>query len=38
MNGDRADAHFMAGAVNPQRDFAAVGDEDFFDHARKVIR
>jgi hypothetical protein len=32
MNGDRADAHFLAGAGDPQRDFPAIGDEDFVEH------
>ncbi len=31
VNGDGADAHFMAGAMDPQRDFAAVGDEQLLD-------
>ena len=32
MHGDRRDAHFAAGALDPQRDFAAIGDQDFVEH------
>ncbi len=34
MDGDRRDAQFLAGALDPQRDLPAVGDEDFVEHAR----
>ena len=37
VDGDRGDAHLLARAVNAQRDLAAVGDEDFFEHARYSI-
>ena len=30
----RADAEFLAGANDAERDFAAIGDEDFFEHAK----
>ncbi len=30
MHRDRLDAHFMAGAVDAKRDFAAIGDQQFF--------
>ena len=32
MDGDRLDAHFAAGALDAQRDLAAVGDEDLLEH------
>ncbi len=32
MDGDRLDAHLAAGAMNTERDFAAIGDQDFFKH------
>ena len=32
MDGDGADAHLAAGAVDAERDLAAVGDQDFFEH------
>ena len=32
MHGDRGDAHLAAGALDPQRDLAAVGDQDFVEH------
>src|SRR3546814_4377758 len=31
MHCDRLDAHFMAGAMDTQRDLAAVGDQDLLD-------
>jgi hypothetical protein len=31
MNRDSADAHLVTGAVNPERDLAAVGDQQLFD-------
>ena len=34
MHGHGADTHLAAGAVDAQRDFAAIGDEDFFKHRR----
>ena len=33
---DRRDAEFLAGAQDAQRDFAAIGDEDFIEHERRV--
>ena len=30
MDRDRLDAHFMAGAMDAERDFAAIGDEQLF--------
>ena len=36
MDGDRLDAHFVAGAMDPERDLAAVGDQQLFDfHVRR---
>ena len=32
VNRERADAEFLAGADDAERDFAAVGDQDFFEH------
>ena len=32
MHGDRRDAELLAGAEHPERDFAAIGDEDFVEH------
>ena len=32
MHGDRRDAELLAGAQHPERDLAAVGDEDFVEH------
>ena len=34
MHGNGLDPHFMRRTVNAQRDFAAVGDKDFFDRHR----
>src|SRR5512143_1808606 len=34
IHGDRLDAPFAAGALDTQRNFSAVGDEDFFKHGR----
>ena len=31
-NSDRLDAHFPAGPDDPQRDFAAVGNQNAFEH------
>jgi hypothetical protein len=31
MHRDRLDAHFVAGAVDAQRDLAAIGDQDLLD-------
>ena len=31
VNRNRGDAHFVARTMNPQRDFAAVGDQQFLD-------
>ena len=36
MHGDGRDAHFLAGAVDAQRDLAAVRDQDLLEH--RVIR
>jgi hypothetical protein len=33
VHGDGGDAEFLAGALDAQRDFAAVGDEDFVEQA-----
>jgi hypothetical protein len=39
VNRNSADAHFMRRAVDTERDFAAIGDEEFFDgHASTVTR
>ena len=41
MHRDRRDAELLAGAQHPQRDLAAVGDEDFVEHcfsARMAMR
>ena len=32
VHGDRRDAELLAGAQHPERDLAAVGDEDFVEH------
>jgi hypothetical protein len=32
MHRDGRDAELLAGAQDPERDFAAIGDEDFFEH------
>ncbi len=37
VHGDGLDAQLAAGAQDAQRDFAAVGDDDFFEHSG-VIR
>jgi hypothetical protein len=34
VDGDRADAEFPASVENAQRDFAAIGNQDFTKHAR----
>jgi hypothetical protein len=31
MNRDGPDSHFVAGAMNPKRDLATVGDQQLFD-------
>ena len=37
MNRDRPDAHFMAGAVDAERDLAAIGDQQLFNaHDRRA--
>ena len=36
MHGDGGDAHFAAGALDAQRDLAAVGDEDLLEHFRII--
>ena len=44
VDGDRADAHLAAGAVDAERDLAAIGDEHLLEHAliaekaRKTMR
>ncbi len=35
VDGHGLDAHFVASAVNPERDFAAIGDEQFLDRHRR---
>ncbi len=35
MDRDRGDAHLLAGAIDAERDLAAIGDQDFFEHLRK---
>ncbi len=35
MHGDGGDAEVPAGAEYPERDFAAIGDQDFFEHRRQ---
>ena len=37
MDGDRADPHFMAGAMDAQRDLAAICDQDLFEHRSSVL-
>jgi hypothetical protein len=32
MNGHGGDAHLLAGADDAKRDFAAIGDENLFEH------
>jgi hypothetical protein len=32
MHGNRRNPHFLAGAVDAQRDFPTIGDQDFFEH------
>jgi hypothetical protein len=34
MNRNCGDSHLLAGAVDAQRDLAAIGDQDFFEHLR----
>jgi hypothetical protein len=38
MDSDSADAHFAAGTMDTQRDFAAIGDEDLPEHCHAPIR
>ena len=38
MHRDRLDAHFVRGAVDAQRDLAAVGDQDLLDGHRVLSR
>ena len=41
VNRERADAEFLTGADDAERDFAAIGDQDFFEHAddeRRLFR
>ena len=37
MDRDGLDAHFVAGAMDAQRDFAAVGDQQFLDRHRSGL-
>jgi thiazole synthase len=37
MDGDGLDAHFVARAVDPERDLAAVGDQQLFDRHQPMI-
>ena len=37
MDRDRLDPHFVAGAVDAERDLAAIGDEDLFDRHYSMI-
>jgi hypothetical protein len=32
MNDDGLDTHFAAGALDAERNFTTIGDEDFFEH------
>ncbi|AMO98662.1 hypothetical protein CAter10_0809 [Collimonas arenae] len=32
------DAHFTAGALNAQGNFAAIGNKDFFKHSKWYVR
>jgi hypothetical protein len=32
MHRDRRNAQLLAGAQHPERDLAAIGDQDFFEH------
>src|SRR3954470_22499340 len=36
MDHHGADAHFTAGTLNAQRDLAAVGDQDLFEHQPRM--
>ena len=36
MNGDGGNTHFPAGAVDAEGDFPAIGDQDFFEHSRRL--
>ena len=38
MHGNRGDTQLLAGPQDPERDLAAVGDEDFGDHLGHLIR
>jgi hypothetical protein len=38
VHGHGFDAQLAAGAQNAQRDLAAVGDNDLFEHAKALIR
>ena len=38
MHGDGRDAELLAGAQHAQRDLAAIGYEDFFEHRRELLR
>ena len=37
INHDGLDAEFTAGALNPQGNFASIGDQDFFEHRCWVL-
>src|SRR5439155_14608209 len=38
VDGDRLDAHLLRGLYDTTGDFAAVGDQDFFEHGRAAQR
>ena len=38
MDRDGADAHLAAGAVDAERDFAAICDQDLFEHGRSAAQ
>ena len=37
IDGDRGDAELLGRAQHPERDFAAVGDQDFIEHAGRLL-
>jgi uncharacterized surface protein with fasciclin (FAS1) repeats len=37
MDRDRLDAHFVAGAMDAERDFAAIGDQNLLDGHRQSM-
>src|ERR1700744_3092633 len=36
MDRDGGDSHLLAGAVDAERDLAAIGDEDFLEHQARI--